>query len=174
MSGRALAVSAVDHATLTVTDLDLSERFYADVLGLVPVFDFGTGRALIHRRSGFTLGLITHPGTGTTPFDHERTGLDHLGFAAETREELEAWEAWLRQHGVEHTPIRDMELGHHLNFRDPDRIALEISAPTALLREAQAMLAAAELTDEQIRAAARAHFGMPEHVVAEGDAAPRP
>ncbi len=32
----------IDHLSLSVTDLDRSERFYTEVLGLMPLFDFGT------------------------------------------------------------------------------------------------------------------------------------
>ena len=32
---------------------------------------------------------------------------------------------------MEYTPIRDMEFGAHLNFRDPDHIALELSVANA-------------------------------------------
>ena len=35
-----------------------------------------------------------------------------------------------------HTSIRDMEMGHHLNFRDPDGIALEFDAPNQLAMDA--------------------------------------
>ncbi|WP_336275915.1 hypothetical protein [Nocardioides sp. B-3] len=45
----------------------------------------------------------------------------------DSREELVSWELHLKALGVEYTPIRDMEFGAHLNFRDPDHIALELS-----------------------------------------------
>ena len=60
-------------------------------------------------------------------------GLDHLGFGVNSREELVAWERRLEMLGVEYTPIRDKEFGAHLTFRDPDRIALELSTSTAVL-----------------------------------------
>ena len=44
-----------------------------------------------------------------------------------------AWERRLEALGVEYTPIRDMEFGAHLNFRDPDHIALELSTSNATL-----------------------------------------
>jgi glyoxylase I family protein len=34
---------------------------------------------------------------------------------------------------VEYTPIRDMEFGAHLNFRDPDHIALGLTTSNAVL-----------------------------------------
>ena len=46
---------------LTVTDLDVSTRFYADVMGLLPLLDFGYGRLLMDRRTGFTVGLALPP-----------------------------------------------------------------------------------------------------------------
>ena len=44
-----------------------------------------------------------------------------------------AWERRLEALGVEYTPIRDMEFGAHLNFRDPDHIALELSTSNPIL-----------------------------------------
>jgi catechol 2,3-dioxygenase-like lactoylglutathione lyase family enzyme len=38
-----------------------------------------------------------------------------------------AWEEHFRELGVEFTPIRGAEFGYHLNFRDPDGIALELA-----------------------------------------------
>jgi catechol 2,3-dioxygenase-like lactoylglutathione lyase family enzyme len=117
----------VDHVSLSVTDLDRSERFYTDVLALIRLADFGTARILLHRPTSFILALVRHDAAYVDQFTELRTGLDHLGFAVTSRDELEAWERRLQELGVEHTPIRDMEFGAHLNFRDPDHIALELS-----------------------------------------------
>ena len=124
--------AGVNHVALTVTDLDVSERFYTDVLGFRRVLDIGYGRLLLHQATGFVIGLLKHPDAAGGPFSELTTGLDHLGFAATDRAELVEWETRLREAGVEYTPIRDMTLGHHLNFKDPDGIALEFQAPTAL------------------------------------------
>jgi glyoxylase I family protein len=80
------------------------------------------------------------------PFTELRTGLDHLGLVASSREELEAWERRFDEHGVTYTSIRDMELGHHLNFRDPDGIALGFDAPNELAMKAQRALASGQTT----------------------------
>jgi catechol 2,3-dioxygenase-like lactoylglutathione lyase family enzyme len=113
------ALAGADHISLTVTNLDRSERFYTEILGLLRLADFGHVRILIHRQTSFLVGLIRHDATDGTPFTELNTGLDHLGFAASSRDELVEWERRFVAHGVEHTPIRDMELGYHLNFRDP-------------------------------------------------------
>lgn len=78
--------------------------------------------------------------------------MDHLGLAAASREELEEWERRFDEHGVTYTPIRDMEMGYHVNFRDPDGIALELSAPNELLLTAQRLMASGDLTAADIAA----------------------
>ncbi|MGY1605585.1 MULTISPECIES: VOC family protein [unclassified Geodermatophilus] len=149
-----MTAPAVDHLTLTVTDLDRSQRFYCAVLDLVRLADFGDVRVLVHPASGFTLSLARH-GAGGGRFDETRTGLDHLGFAAASREELAAREAQLAALGATYTPVREMPLGWHLNFRDPDGIALEFVAPNALLEQAYAELRDTDLPPAGIEARAR-------------------
>ncbi len=126
-------LAGVDHASLSVTDLDRSETFYTEVLGLVRLADFGTVRVLLHRPSSFMLALARHDAAHGARFTELHTGLDHLGFGVDSREELVEWERRLELLGVEYTPIRDMEFGAHLNFRDPDHIALELSTATTVL-----------------------------------------
>ncbi|GAB2454992.1 hypothetical protein GCM10027062_39330 [Nocardioides hungaricus] len=156
-----LAMTGVDHFAVTVSDLDASETFYTKVLGLMTMFDFDTTRLLINRHNAFTVALTQHEGQDNAAFTHARIGVDHLGFPVDTLEELEVWERHLADLGVEFTPIRHMEFGHHLNFRDPDNIALELSAPNQLMLDARAFLAAgADVADADIRAAARELFGM--------------
>lgn len=125
--------TGADHASLSVTDLDRSERFYTEVLGLLRLADFGSVRILLHRPTSFILALAHHDAAYGGPFSELRTGLDHLGFGVTSREELVAWERRLEMLGVEYTPIRDMEFGAHLNFRDPDGIALELSTSAEVL-----------------------------------------
>ena len=82
--------------------------------------------------------------------------------AASSRAELEAWERRFDEYGVSYTPIRDMEMGSHLNFRDPDGIALELDAPNELALQAQRALAA-HASPAEIAAFVTEHLG-PEYV----------
>src|SRR5689334_8571334 len=107
--------AGVDHVSFTVTDLDVSQRFYSDVLDFVLVLDVGYGRIFMHPATGFTLSLMKHEGAVGGPFTELTTGLDHLGLTAATRDELIAWEHRFDDLGVTYTPIRDMEFGFHLN-----------------------------------------------------------
>jgi glyoxylase I family protein len=144
--------AGVDHVALTVTDLDVSQRFYTELLGFVVVMDVGYGRICMHPSTGFSLALLKHPDARGGAFTELHTGLDHLGLATASREELEEWERRFDDYGVSYTPIRDMEMGFHLNFRDPDGIALELSAPNELLLTARRLMAAGDLTASDIAA----------------------
>lgn len=159
--------AGVDHVALTVTDLDASQRFYTQVLDFVVVMDVGYGRICMHPATGFTLALITHDGAHGGPFTELTTGLDHLGLTAASREELEWWERRFDELGVAYTPIRDEAFGHHLNFRDPDNIALELSASNQLMLAAQEALASGELGPDEIAAFVAEHVG-PDFVATTG------
>ncbi|WP_111768775.1 VOC family protein [Nakamurella deserti] len=141
----------VNHVALTVTDLDVSERFYCDVLGLTMVLDLGHGRLCLDRRSGFSVALLHPPDSSTDTFSPLRTGLDHLGLTAGSRADLEEWERRLQDAGVPYSPIQDMPLGSHLNFTDPDGIALEFQAPNDLYAAILVELSATRISDEEIR-----------------------
>jgi glyoxylase I family protein len=151
--------TGVNHVALSVTDLDVSRRFYSDVLGLLEVLDVGYARIYMHQSTGFTVALVRHPGGSSEPFTELTTGLDHLGLAVQDRDELVAWEERLDAAGVPHSPIQDMDLGHHLNFRDPDGIALELQAPTPAYAAAVAQLRSREVSDAEILAMAREMLG---------------
>ncbi len=144
--------AGVDHLAFTVTDLDVSQRFYTELFGFVVVMDVGYGRICMHPSTGFTLALLKHPEASGSMFTELHVGLDHLGLGAGSREELEQWERRFDEYGVTYTPIRDMEMGYHLNFRDPDGIALELSAPNELLLTAQRLMAQGDLTAADIAA----------------------
>ena len=142
---------AGDH-DFSVSDLDRSERFYTDVFDLVRLLDVGYGRILCHRQTGFLFAIVKHEGASGEPFTELNTGLDHIGFSAASRDELVEWERKLEALGVTYTPIRDMEFSYHLNFRDPDNIALEISASREIMTSWLAELREREIPREEIDA----------------------
>lgn len=136
----------------TVTDLDTSQRFYTQVLDFVAVMDVGYGRICMHPWTGFVLALVAHEGGRGGSFSELNTGLDHIGFTAASRDELEDWERHFDEHGVVYTPIRDEHFGSHLNFRDPDDIALEFSSSNELMITARQALASGQMTPADIAA----------------------
>lgn len=127
--------SGFSHLALTVSDLERSTRWYADVLGwqvlMEDTDDNGIRLAFGVLPGGVGLGLRHHPrGTGDD-FSPERTGLDHVAFAVGSRDDLESFQEHLAGKGAVHSPIVDAPYGSVLSFKDPDGIALEAFAAPA-------------------------------------------
>jgi catechol 2,3-dioxygenase-like lactoylglutathione lyase family enzyme len=148
-------IDALDHVALTITDLEVSHRFYTEILGFVQILDFGYGRIYLHNPSAFILTLIRHTDAAGGRFTELTTGLDHLGFGAADLDDLRAWEQRFRESGVEFTPIREAEFGYHLNFRDPDGTALELAVSKESFAAAMEMVRSGDLSDAQIEEYAR-------------------
>src|ERR1700712_242523 len=128
------AFPGITHVAVTVTDLTRSTHWYSRLFGAEPVLDEQEQTGGFHHTvfgldSGQLFGLHTHPRPATTPFDEQRTGLDHVSFACGDREELQAWAAKLDELGIAHGGIVDAHYGSGVSFRDPDQIALEFFAP---------------------------------------------
>ncbi len=120
----------VSHVALTVTDVQRSSRFYADVLGLTEIgahdSEEHSVRRLQHPETGLVIGLHRWGGGDRRRFDEFRVGLDHLSFAVKDRRTLEHWQDVLAERGVTYSPIADVSYGSVLVFRDPDNIQLEL------------------------------------------------
>jgi catechol 2,3-dioxygenase-like lactoylglutathione lyase family enzyme len=121
----------IDHFSLSVRNLDHSEQWYRDVLGMHRVHTergaHSDAVVLVHDGSGMVLCLRQHHGTGTARFDESRTGLDHISFGVADRDDLDRWERILDEHHVEHSPVSDTPFGAVMVFRDPDHIQLELA-----------------------------------------------
>lgn len=131
--------TSIAHVRLTVTDIERSRRFYESVFGwpvLLEVpenvdeatrsqygFLFG---GVIYDLGGTLLGLRP---VATDRFDEDRVGLDHIAFRLGSKAELDAAAAHLDEVNVEHQPVKDIGPSYILEFRDPDNIALELTAP---------------------------------------------
>jgi glyoxylase I family protein len=74
--------------------------------------------------SGLVVGFTQH--RDTSPFSVQNSGVDHLAFAVGRREDLDAWATRFTALAVLHSPVRDIEGGALLSFRDPDGIELEM------------------------------------------------
>ncbi len=127
---------AFAHVAVTVTDLELSTRWYARLFDAEPVLDEDEEIGGFHHTvfaigGGQLFGLHTHPvapapGDG---FDEHRSGLDHVAFACRDRQELQTWTDRLDEIGIVHGGIVDAHYGSGVSVRDPDNIALEFFAP---------------------------------------------
>jgi catechol-2,3-dioxygenase len=122
----------VSHVAITVTDLAVSKEWYGRVLGWQPVME-GSGDGVVFSLGalpgGPMIGLRQYDKGSGKAFDPNQTGLDHLAFAATSRDELPDWERRFAELDVTFVPTQNEPYGHVLNFKDPDGIALEIFAP---------------------------------------------
>jgi glyoxylase I family protein len=131
--------NSIAHVRLTVTDIERSRRFYESVFGwpvLVEVpenadeatrnqlgFLFG---GVIYDMGGALIGLRP---VADDCFHEDRCGLDHIAFRVADKAELDAAAAHLDELGIDREPVKDVGPSYILEFRDPDNIALELTAP---------------------------------------------
>jgi len=134
-----LASNSIAHVRLTVTDIERSRQFYESVFGwpvLIEVpenADEATRNQLsflyggvIYDLGGTLLGLRP---VANDRFNEDRTGLDHIAFRLGSKDELDSAAIHLEGLGVDHEPVKDIGPSYILEFRDPDNIALELTAP---------------------------------------------
>jgi glyoxylase I family protein len=125
MPGR---IRGLHHIVLTVSDVERSTQFYERILGLSAFA--GDERVRCISCGSFLLCLQRPPqhGLPNDRFDENRVGLDHIGFAVESRAQLEELLDILRElnvptAGIEFDPDGESE---YVCFRDPDNIQVEL------------------------------------------------
>lgn len=137
--------SGYAHVRLTVTDINRSKAFYDEVFGWPIAVDNSHrvdepgvrespgdvyGGTVYQLPTGALLGLRP-VAPGEQRFDSEHTGLDHVSFLVDSRDDLVAAESRLEEAGVPHGTVTDLT-GFGLailSFSDPDGIHLELTAP---------------------------------------------
>jgi len=129
------AVTGLQHLGLTVRDINASEAWYSQVVGLVRAFvephGTGDGYAVVMTRpgTGLFLGLDHHPEADREMFSPLRAGLDHLALQVANRANLDEWVEHLDALGVRHGEVFETTdpVAHALFcFRDPDGIPIEL------------------------------------------------
>ncbi|WP_328858033.1 VOC family protein [Williamsia herbipolensis] len=140
-----IAATDYNHVRLTVRDIAVSRKFYDDVFGFDVAFEVPDGAdeqtreqlaflygGVIYQFGGGLLGLRPVAPVDDS-FTEDRSGLDHLSFTVESLSDLNDASAHLDSLGIDHEPIKDLgDAGIAiLEFRDPDNIALELSAPNS-------------------------------------------
>jgi glyoxylase I family protein len=134
-----VASNSIAHVRLTVTDIERSRQFYESVFGWPVLLEVPENadeatrnqlsflyRGVIYDLGGTLLGLRP---VANDRFDEDRTGLDHIAFRLGSKDELDSAATHLDEVGVEHEPVKDIGPAYILEFRDPDNIALELTAP---------------------------------------------
>jgi glyoxylase I family protein len=134
-----ITTSSIAHVRLTVTDIERARQFYESVFGWPVLIDVPENAdAATQEALSFLFGGVIYDLGGTLvglrpvakdTFHENRCGLDHLAFRVASKAELEDAAAHLDELGIEHEPIKDIGPSFILEFRDPDNIALELTAP---------------------------------------------
>lgn len=134
------SISGRIEVNLAVRDPVRSAAWYRDLLGLERRYDYtshdGGLRYVVVQdlRIDLILGLVGHAANPGDEFNETTTGLDHLEFLVDRREDLDEWLARLEELRIPHSGIKDLDYTPNrvLTFRDPDNIQLEFlwRAPT--------------------------------------------
>jgi glyoxylase I family protein len=131
--------TSIAHIRLTVTDIERSRQFYESVFGWPVLIEMpeGLDEATKAKYDFLFGGVVYDMGHGliglrpvaSDTFNENRAGLDHLAFMLDSKAEIDAAVAHLDELGIAHETIKDIGPAWILEFRDPDNIALELSAP---------------------------------------------
>ena len=138
------APSGYSHVRLTVTDIARSRAFYEQVFGFPIAYEappadadqatkdalgFLFGGVIYAFGAGNLLGLRPVAPGGDT-FSEDRVGLDHVAFQLTSKADLDAAVTVLDEFGVSHAGPKNLGQIWILEFRDPDGVALELTAPS--------------------------------------------
>jgi glyoxylase I family protein len=136
-----ISPKSLAHVRLTVTDIERSRAFYETVFGWPVLLEIPRDADPETReRFGFLFGGVIYDmghgliglrpvADGADRFDENRVGLDHLALKLDSLAEIEGAAAHLDRLGIPHAPVKDIGPSYILEFRDPDGIALELTAP---------------------------------------------
>jgi catechol-2,3-dioxygenase len=120
----------IQHVALSVSDIGKSGPWYADLFGFEKVAEFADPPMEIYMTpDGQALDLRQDPNIVPGMFDEKRVGLDHLAFVCLSAAEMDEWVARMSELGIANSGIVESPFGKHINFRDPDGIALEFFLP---------------------------------------------
>ena len=128
-------VTGVLEASLYVTDVERSRRFYQDLFGFESLLEDdrlcalavdGKQVLLLFRKQG-SVNSVVIPG-GTIP-GHDGSGEQHLAFSI-AASQLEPWRSRLQGQNVAmESTVRWPRGGESLYFRDPDNHLIELATP---------------------------------------------
>lgn len=124
------ALQGIHHIAIICSDYQRSKDFYTRVLGFAVIGEHyrearGSWKLDLGLPGGGQIELFSFPDPPARPSRPEARGLRHLAFAVE---DVGAWSAYLRSHGVRVEEERiDEYTGRRFTFfADPDGLPLEL------------------------------------------------
>lgn len=114
----------IDHITLLVTSIDDSMRYYGTLL---PLIGFSKQRDHIWTDGdGFFLQFM-QARPGTSSYERYGAGMNHVGFAARSEDEVVAVRDAMQAAGFEVPEVQHLGGATALFMKDPDGIRFEIT-----------------------------------------------
>jgi catechol 2,3-dioxygenase-like lactoylglutathione lyase family enzyme len=112
------------HLALNARNLDAMKRFYVDLLGFA--VEWEPDAENIYLSSGLD-NLALHAG-GAQTVSREKHALDHLGLIVRKPDDVDAWAAFLEEHGVtiDAKPRTHRDGARSCYFKDPDGNTVQI------------------------------------------------
>src|SRR5262249_32349942 len=129
-------LTGISHLSFTVADMQSTKWFWTEVIGCQVVMEESDFCLCVEPSTKLPISFKDHDGTVSGSFDETNVGLDHLALSVADSAELQAWLTWLDRHDVPHSDITETDLGHHLNLRAPDDIAIELFAVKGAVADA--------------------------------------
>ena len=119
----------VHHITLTVNDIEESANWYKSLFGEASeIHRDGPGwkRLRLTWPTGLVIGVMQHDeALPNQKFSHLSVGLDHIGIACESEDDVRSWMTKLSELGFEHGPFENVAYGWAVTARDPNNIPIE-------------------------------------------------
>ena len=122
-----MAIQRTGHIALRVRDLEVTRRFYCDVLGMQVADEF-PGRGIFFRFGGYHHDVVAFKADdGAAPASDKHAGAAHVAFVADDFETVRSFYHRLKELDI---PVRSTDHGFtkSIYFSDPDGIQLEIYA----------------------------------------------
>ena len=122
-----LQIRGVHHIVLTVSDPNRSAEFYEKILGVKASSENPQVRWISCGNFLLCFQRSPQPVIENDRFDENRLGLDHVGFAVESHQQLHDLMAVLKELGIHTAGIEFDPDGQsdYVCFRDPDNIQVE-------------------------------------------------
>lgn len=122
-----MKIQSLGHVVLKVRDLDVSTKFYRDILGMKEVARYKGAMAFFSLGSNHhDLGLM-QLGSHAQDIDPGAIGLYHVAFkVGDSLDELRACKAHLEKNGVSIFGMSDHGVSQSLYIQDPDGIEIEL------------------------------------------------
>lgn len=133
----------LSHVAYVTHDTSATVRFYTEILGMdfvaavmddaipstgdpVPYF-----HSFFRMEDGSTIAFFEAPELPPpAPASHPAYGVfQHLALEVESPAAVDAWKAWLEQHGIEVLGPVNHQIIYSIYFHDPNGVRLELTAP---------------------------------------------